>query len=47
MNKKKLVRKLKGGKILKAIGKNYIDKNKEKEDVLCEADTFYTVQGIF
>ena len=35
------------GKRLKAIKKNYIDKNKENVMILCEAGALYTVQGIF
>ena len=34
-------------KRLKAIRENDFDENKEKEDILCELGTFYTVQGIF
>ena len=47
MNKKLCKEAKNQGKGLKAIRKNLIDKNKEKEGILCEAGAFCVVQGIF
>ena len=47
MNKKKQVRKLKDSKELKTVWKNHMDKNKEKQAILCEAGAFYTMQRMF